>query len=80
MGGDERIQLHHDDGKLTARERIAGMADEGTFREFKHLVGEPEYDAEGALTNFLPKGMVEGKEILSTREGIIRDEDCGTRG
>ena len=80
MGGEERIQRHHDGGKLTARERIAGMADEGTFREFKHLVGEPEYDAEGALTNFLPKGMVEGIAKVDGRKVVVAAGDFTVRG
>ena len=29
MGGEENIARHHARGKLTARERIAAMADEG---------------------------------------------------
>jgi len=33
MGGDERIQKQHKDGKLTARERLDLFFDPGTFRE-----------------------------------------------
>jgi len=34
MGGAERVQRQHDQGKLTARERIDLLFDEGTFVEF----------------------------------------------
>lgn len=34
MGGAERIEKQHAQGKLTARERIAVLFDEGTFQEF----------------------------------------------
>src|SRR5919107_46248 len=38
-GGQERIARQHAAGKLTARERIAFLLDEGTFEEFdKHVV------------------------------------------
>lgn len=32
-GGTERVKAQHDKGKLTARERITRLLDEGTFRE-----------------------------------------------
>ena len=32
-GGEKRIQAQHDKGKLSARERIEKLLDEGTFRE-----------------------------------------------
>ncbi|HZS74279.1 MAG TPA: carboxyl transferase domain-containing protein, partial [Candidatus Nitrosotalea sp.] len=32
-GGEERIQGQHDKGKLTARERIDLLLDEGSFTE-----------------------------------------------
>ena len=34
MGGDEGIRRQHENGKLTVRERIDGLADPGTFQEF----------------------------------------------
>src|ERR687889_90517 len=38
-GGRERVERQHAAGKLTARERIAFLLDEGTFEEFdKHVV------------------------------------------
>ncbi|MBV8445909.1 MAG: methylmalonyl-CoA carboxyltransferase, partial [Candidatus Dormibacteraeota bacterium] len=33
MGGEERVQQQHDKGKLTARERVTLLFDEGTFVE-----------------------------------------------
>jgi propionyl-CoA carboxylase beta chain len=37
-GGEERIQRQHDQGKLTARERIEQFLDEGSFEEIDALV------------------------------------------
>jgi len=37
-GGEERIQRQHDQGKLTARERVEQFLDEGSFEEIDALV------------------------------------------
>ncbi len=37
-GGDERLKKQHDQGKLTARERITRLFDPGTFEEVDKLV------------------------------------------
>ena len=37
-GGEERIEKQHKTGKLTARERIEALVDEGTFEEIDMLV------------------------------------------
>ena len=36
-GGKERIEKHHADGKLTARERIDTLLDSGSFVEMDKL-------------------------------------------
>ena len=43
MGGAESVAFQHGRGKLTARERIALLADDGSFREFGGLQGRSEY-------------------------------------
>ncbi len=79
MGGEERIQRHHEQGKLTARERVAAIVDEGSFREFRTLVGESRYE-NGELADFLPKGMVEGMARLDGRKVVIAAGDFTVRG
>ena len=37
-GGEKRIQAQHDKGKLTARERINLLIDEGSFEEYDMFV------------------------------------------
>src|SRR5688572_763236 len=41
MGGEERIARHHASGRLTARERIAALVDDGSWREIG-LLALPE--------------------------------------
>ena len=40
LGGDEKVQKHHDRGKLTARERMALLFDGGVFTEIGILATE----------------------------------------
>jgi 3-methylcrotonyl-CoA carboxylase beta subunit len=65
-GGPKRIQKQHDDGKLTARERIALLLDARTrFQEVGMLVAHDQYEgqapAAGVVTGF---GTVCGREVV----------------
>ena len=59
MGGPEGVARQHSQGKLTVRERVDLLADEGTFREFTSLVGRGVYE-NGELVDFTPKASVDG--------------------
>ena len=68
-GGEERIQKHHDAGKMTARERIHELLDEGSFTELKvfteHLDSEMmqgiDAPGEGVVTGY---GTIEGRQVF----------------
>jgi acetyl-CoA carboxylase carboxyltransferase component len=65
-GGDERIKRQHDQGKLTARERIAGLCDPDTpFLEIGLLVAHDQYEGQapgvGVVTGI---GLVEGRHVV----------------
>ncbi|MHB1222436.1 MAG: acyl-CoA carboxylase subunit beta [Gemmatimonadaceae bacterium] len=65
-GGAKRIARQHEQGKLTARERVAGLCDEGSrFLEVGLLVAHDRYDgqapAAGVVTGV---GMVHGREVV----------------
>jgi acetyl-CoA carboxylase carboxyltransferase component len=57
-GGEEKIELQHERGKLTARERIALLIDEGTFVEMG-IHGRPHFS----------QRSMEGKEAPA--DGVI---------
>src|SRR4051794_18163023 len=68
-GGDEKIAKQHDAGKLTVRERLALLIDEGTFCEFgihaQPHVSQPamagrEAPADGVITGY---GKVNGRMV-----------------
>ena len=65
-GGPERIQRQHDQGKLTARERVGRLLDSGsTWVEVGMLVAYDQYDGQapgaGVVTGV---GVVEGREVV----------------
>lgn len=79
MGGPEGIARQHAQGKLTVRERIAALADPGSFREFMGLMGHGVYE-NGGLVDFRPKPSVEGMCTLDGRKVIVTGGDFTTRG
>ncbi len=65
-GGGDKIARQHHQGKLTARERIARLTDEGTlFVEIGLLVAYDQYDGQapgaGVVTGM---GMVSGRQVV----------------
>src|ERR671928_389548 len=67
-GGPERIEAQHSKGKLTARERIALLLDEGTFVELDkyviHRSDDPtiqKFYGDGAVTGF---GTIAGRQVF----------------
>jgi acetyl-CoA carboxylase carboxyltransferase component len=54
MGGDERVERQHASGRLTVRERITRLFDDGSFHETGALAGRGTYEDSGELTDFLP--------------------------
>src|SRR5918998_314780 len=67
-GGQERIEAQHSKGKLTARERIALLLDEGSFVELDKYVTHrgddptlPKFYGDGAVTGF---GTINGRQVF----------------
>jgi len=70
-GGEKRIQQQHNSGKLTARERLDLLFDQGTFHELdlfvKHRctdfgMGELSIPADGVVTGY---GQVNGRTVCA---------------
>ena len=65
-GGPDKIEKHHRQGKLTARERVTGLCDPGAlFLELGLLVAYDQYDgqapAAGVVTGL---GLVHGRPVV----------------
>lgn len=79
MGGPEGIARQHANGKLTVRERIDLLADEGSFREFMGLIGRATYEGLD-LTGFTPRAVVEGFCKIDGRKVVVTGGDFTVRG
>jgi acetyl-CoA/propionyl-CoA carboxylase len=67
-GGQERIEAQHSKGKLTARERLALLLDEGSFVELDKYITHrsddptlPKFYGDGAVTGF---GTINGRQVF----------------
>jgi acetyl-CoA carboxylase carboxyltransferase component len=80
MGGKERIARHHDQGKLTIRERIDRLVDKDTFFEVGSLMGRGIYDENGDIIDFLPGAFVEGLAEIDGRQVTVGGEDFTISG
>ena len=80
MGGPDKIRRQHDAGRLTVRERIAALLDEGSFREIGALAGKAEYDAAGELKSFMAANFVAGTGRIDGRKVVVGGDDFTIRG
>ena len=79
MGGQVGIDVQHKRGKLTVRERIDALADEGSFQEIGQLAGAAEYDGE-KLIDVRPSNRVIGLCSLNGRKVVLDGGDFTVRG
>ena len=78
-GGADAVKKHHAAGKLTVRERIARLLDEGSFREVGKLAGRASYDSSGKLVAFEPAPYVAGIGRIAGRPIAVGGEDYTIR-
>ena len=79
MGGPEGVERQKKRGKLTVRERIDRLVDQGSWNEFLGLTGHGRY--EGAeLVGFTPKPSVDGEAKIDGRKVIVTGGDFTVRG
>ena len=79
MGGEEGIARQHSQGKLTVRERIAALADLGSFQEIGGLAGQGVYK-DSELTSFTPTPTVIGMCTINGRKVLLNGGDFTIRG
>jgi len=79
MGGPERLAKHRSSGKLSVRERVELLFDEGTFTEIGRLVGhKEELPADGFVCGV---GMVNGRPVaVGAEDFTIKAGSVGTGG
>ena len=67
-------------GKLTCRERISLLLDEGSFREIGSVAGFASYDDMGTITDFTPANHVGGWGAIAGRKTVVCADDFTSRG
>lgn len=80
MGGEERVARQKASGKLTARERVDALLDQGSFLETGKIAGRANYGADNAMTDFLPTPFVVGRGLIDGRPVSIQADDFSVRG
>ncbi len=77
---DPGVVRQRDRGKLTCRERIDLLLDDGSFREVGSLAGFASYDDEGRVADFTPANHVGGWGKLEGRTAVVCADDFTSRG
>jgi propionyl-CoA carboxylase beta chain len=74
-GGEKRIEKQRTQGKMTARERIEFLLDEGTFEEFDKFVVHRSTDFGLADQKVLGDGVITGHGLIDGREVFVFAQD-----
>lgn len=74
-GGEKRIEAQHEKGKLTARERIEMLLDEGSFEEYDMFVKHRCDNFGMEKTKFLGDGVVTGQGTVDGRVVYVYAQD-----
>ena len=74
-GGEKKIQIQHSKGKLTARERIDLLLDEGSFEEFDMFVCHRCIDFGLEQEKYLSDGVVTGYGTIDGRLVYVFSQD-----
>ncbi|MDA1266475.1 MAG: acyl-CoA carboxylase subunit beta [Planctomycetota bacterium] len=74
-GGEARIKAQHDKGKLTARERIDFLVDEGSFVELDRFVTHRCIDFDMQEQQILGDGVVTGHALIDGRPVYLFSQD-----
>ncbi len=79
LGGEERVERHHKQGKLTVRERIDKLTEPGSFQEIGQLAGAATWEG-GKFKDIVPAPYVMGLAKVDGRWVAIGGEDFTVRG
>lgn len=80
QGGEQAIAAQHRRGRLTVRERIDAVLDDGSFDEVGMGAGESELDDDGNIKEFAPANFVLGFGKIDGRRVVVGGEDFTLKG
>jgi len=79
-GGKESVEIQHNKGRKTLRERLEYILDTDSFNEIGKIAGSAEYNKEGELKDFIPSNFLLGFGKINDRNIIIGGEDFTLKG
>jgi len=79
-GGSARIEAQHSKGKLSARERLAILLDEGSFEEYDMFVQHRCSDFSMDQNHFDGDGVVSGQGTIGGRQVFVYAQDFTVNG
>ncbi len=77
---DPGVERQRNRGKLTCRERIDLLLDDGSFREVGSLAGFGTYGEDGSVEAFTPANHVGGWGTIANRTAVVCADDFTSRG
>lgn len=77
---DPGVVRQRNRNKLTCRERIDLLLDDGSFREIGSIAGFASYNEFGDIDAFTPANMVGGHGLIHERPSIVCADDFTSRG
>ena len=80
QGGAQGIAKQHAKGRLTVRERIDTLLDEGSFQEQGKTTALPDYDDNDELLGYVPANYVLGYGRIDQRRVVVGGEDFTLKG
>ncbi|MBE9594703.1 MAG: carboxyl transferase, partial [Proteobacteria bacterium] len=82
MGGEKNIAKQHGIGRMTVRERIDTLVDEGSFLERGILAGVPanDKDEKDSLISLIPCPFVMGIAKIDGRRVTLHGDDFTIKG
>jgi acetyl-CoA carboxylase carboxyltransferase component len=80
MGGPEAVERQHNRGRLTIRERLDRLVDDGSLEEQGPIAGEADRDEDGRVTAFYPANYLLGLATIDGRPVVVGGEDFTQRG
>ena len=80
QGGEAGIAKQHARGRMTIRERIGVLLDEGSFREHGRATASPVYDDNDELIEYVPANYIVGFGTIEGRRVTVGGEDFTPKG
>jgi acetyl-CoA carboxylase carboxyltransferase component len=80
QGGKDAVDLQHAKGRLTLRERIGILVDEGSFQEQGQIAGGSETNESGEIQSMTPANFILGFAKVSGRQVVVGGEDFTVSG